>query len=199
MMLKSREIAVNYMTPLGLHHIMYAGHHYGPGPWVNRGRQDWTSVYYHRADSGGIGFNRSAAGSNAVSQYFPEVRALYGNPETCPENLLLWFHHVSWDYPMKSGRTLWEEICHKYNEGVNSVRWLQEEWAKTKEIVDSERFEKVKLLLEKQERDAKIWRDGCVLYFHTFSKRSLPEGFELPEHNLDYYKNHKYTDIPGIR
>jgi len=199
MMLKSREIAVNYMTPLGLHHIMYAGHHYGPGPWVNRGRQDWTSVYYHRADSGGIGFNRSAAGSNAVSQYFPEVRALYGNPETCPENLLLWFHHVSWDYPMKSGRTLWEEICHKYNEGVNSVRWLQEEWAKTKEIVDSERFEKVKLLLEKQERDAKIWRDGCVLYFQTFSKRPLPEGFELPEHNLDYYKNHKYTDIPGIR
>jgi alpha-glucuronidase len=199
MMLQSREIAVNYMTPLGLHHIMYAGHHYGPGPWVNRGRRDWTSVYYHRADSGGIGFNRSAAGSNAVSQYFPEVRALYGNPETCPENLLLWFHHVSWDYPMKSGRTLWEEICHKYNEGVNSVRWLREEWEKTKEIVDNERFEKVKLLLEKQERDAKIWKDGCVLYFQTFSKRPLPEGFELPEHNLDYYKNHKYTDIPGIR
>ncbi len=101
MMMRSREIAVNYMTPLGLHHIMYAGHHYGPGPWVNQGRKDWTSVYYHRADSAGIGFERTSAGSNAVGQYFPPVRDIYESLETCPENLLLWFHHVPWDHRLK--------------------------------------------------------------------------------------------------
>jgi alpha-glucuronidase len=199
MMLESREIAVNYMTPLGLHHIMYAGHHYGPGPWVNRGRQDWTSVYYHRADSNGIGFNRTSSGSNAVSQYFPTVRDIYENIETCRENFLLWFHHVPWDYRLKSGRTLWDEICYRYDEGVKSVRWLQDEWAKSKDFIDADRFEKVQSLLVKQERDAKIWRDGCILYFQTFSKRPIPDGLEKPQYNLDYYMNHKYTDIPGIR
>ncbi len=199
MMLDSREIAVKYMTPLGLHHIMYSGHHYGPGPWVSRGRMDWTSVYYHRADSSGIGNNRTSAGSNAVSQYFPEVRNLFNDPRTCPENLLLWFHHVPWDYRMNSGKTLWEEICIKYHEGVDSVRWLRSEWGKMKNFVDIERFEKVENLLLKQERDAKIWRDGCLLYFQTFSKRPFPENLEKPEHDLDYYITHKYTDIPGIR
>ncbi len=199
MMLDSREIAVMYMTPLGLHHIMYSGHHYGPGPWVSRGRMDWTSVYYHRADSSGIGSNRTSAGSNAVSQYFPEVRDLFNDLRTCPENLLLWFHHVPWDYRMNSGKTLWEEICIKYHEGVDSVRWLRSEWGKMKNFVDTERFEKVENLLLKQERDAKIWRDGCLLYFQTFSKRPFPENLEKPEHDLNYYITHKYTDIPGIR
>ena len=198
MMLDSREITVNYMTPLGLHHIMYAGHHYGPGPWVDRGRQDWTSVYYHRADSIGIGFDRTSTGSNAVSQYFPPVKDLYENIQTCPENLLLWFHHVPWDYKLKSGRTLWDEICLHYNQGLKSVGWLQDEWGKTKNNVDNERFEQVKSLMVKQERDAKIWRDGCLLYFQTFSRRPFPQGVEKPENNLDYYKNYRYTDVPGI-
>ncbi|MCJ7449008.1 MAG: alpha-glucuronidase [Bacteroidales bacterium] len=199
MMLESREITVNYMTPLGLHHIMYAGHHYGPGPWVNRGRQDWTSVYYHRADSTGIGFNRTSSGSNAVSQYFPPVRDIYENIETCPENLLLWFHHVPWDYKLESGRTLWDEICYRYDEGVKSVRWLHGEWTRSKDFIDPDRFEKVQSLLVKQERDAKIWKDGCILYFQTFSKRPIPGGLEKPVYDLDYYRNHEYTDIPGIR
>ena len=199
LMLDSREIAVNYMTPLGLHHIMYAGHHYGPGPWVNRGRQDWTSVYYHRADSSGIGFNRTFSGSNAVGQYFPPVRDIYEKIESCPENLLLWFHHVPWDYKLKSGRTLWDEICLRYDYGVKSVRLMQSEWEKTKGIVDDERFEQVKRLLVNQERDARIWKNGCILYFQTFSKRPIPAGVETPEHDLKYYMNHKYTDIPGIR
>jgi len=199
MMLASREITVNYMTPLGLHHIMYAGHHYGPGPWVNRGRRDWTSVYYHRADSAGIGFDRTSKGSNAVSQYFPHVRDMYENIETCPENLLLWFHHVPWDYMLKSGRKLWNEICFRYDEGVKSVRWLQSEWGKSKDFIDSERYEQVKALLVKQERDAKIWRDGCMLYFQTYSDRPFPEYVEKPEHDLEYYERHRYTDIPGIR
>jgi alpha-glucuronidase len=199
MMLASREIAVNYMTPIGLHHIMYAGHHYGPGPWVDRGRQDWTSVYYHRADSTGIGFNRTLSGSNAIGQYFQPVRDLYSNPEKCPENMLLWFHHMPWDYKMKSGRTLWDELCFKYNDGVNSVKLLQSEWSGLKGMIDDDRFEKVKSLLVMQERDARIWRDGCLLYFQTFSKRAIPDQYEKPRFGLDYYKNYKYSDIPGIR
>jgi len=198
MMLASREITVNYMTPLGLHHIMYAGHHYGPGPWVDRGRRDWTSVYYHRADSVGIGFDRTSKGSNAVGQYFPPVRDMYENIETCPENLLLWFHHVPWDYRLKSGMTLWDEICFRYDEGVKSVIWLQSEWAKSKDFIDRERYEQVHALLIKQERDAKIWKDGCLLYFQTYSNRPFPEYVEKPEHDLDCYKKYRYTDIPGI-
>ncbi len=198
MMLESREIAVNYMTPLGLHHQMYAGHHYGPGPWVSRGRADQTSVYFSRADSVGIGFDRTSAGSNAVEQYYSPLREIYNNIRTCPENLLLWFHHVPWDYKMKSGRTLWDELCLRYEEGVESVSWLQDEWNSVKSLIDSERFEDVSARLVKQERDAKIWRDACILYFQTFSKRPIPEGVAEPVNNLQYYMNYRYTDIPGI-
>jgi alpha-glucuronidase len=198
MMLDSREIAVNYMTPLGLHHIMYSGHHYGPGPWVDRGRKDWTSVYYHRADSTGIGFDRTSKGSDAVAQYFKPVRDIYENIGTCPENLLLWFHNVPWDYKLKSGKSLWDEMCLRYDSGVKSVRWLQSEWEKSKGFIDKERFEEVAALLVKQERDARIWKDGCILYFQTFSKRPIPEAVEKPEKTLDFYNNYRYTDIPGI-
>jgi alpha-glucuronidase len=198
MMMDSREIAVTYMTPLGLHHQMYMGHHYGPGPWVNRGRADQTSVYYNKADSIGLGFDRTAAGSNALEQYFPEVRALYDKRESCPENLLLWFHHVPWDYKMKSGRILWDELCIKYDEGVKSVRWLQKEWNSLNGDVDKENFELVESLLFKQERDAKIWRDASILYFQTFSNRKIPTEIEQPQNTLDYYKAYRYTDIPGI-
>ena len=189
MMLASREITVNYMTPLGLHHIMGRGHHYGPGPWVARGRADWTSVYYHKADSMGIGFDRSASGSDAVSQYFPAVRDKYNSIETCPENLLLWFHHVSWDHRLASGRTLWDEMCIRYNEGVNSVRWLSSEWDLTEGRLDDERFEQVKSHINIQEKDAVLWRDACILYFQTFSQRPVPDVVEKPEHDLDYYES----------
>jgi len=199
LMLASREITVSYMTPIGLHHMMYAGHHYGPGPWVSRGRQDWTSVYYHRADSIGIGFDRTSKGSNAVGQYYPEVRNIFENIETCPENLLLWFHHVPWDYKMKSGRTLWNELCFRYNDGVNSVVEMENQWLKLGSFIDRERFNKVKSLLALQEEHAKIWRDGCLLFFQTFSKRPIPEQLAKPEHDLQYYMNYRYTNVPGIR
>jgi alpha-glucuronidase len=194
MMLSSREFAVNYMTPLGLHHIMYAGVHYGPGPWVNRGRQDWTSVYYHRADSAGIGFNRTSGGSNAVGQYFPEVRSVYEDIRTCPENLLLWFHHVPWDHKMNSGRTLWDEMCFLYNSGVDSVRWMQKEWEKAKGMVDIERFESVSSLMAEQEANARIWRDACLSYFQTFSRMPVPAEYEKPEHPLEYYMKIRYMN-----
>jgi len=198
-MMSSWENTIKYMTPLGLHHIMYAGHHYGPGPWVSRGRQDWTSVYYHRADTTGIGFDRTTTGSNAVSQYFSPVKEMFNNVETCPQNIILWFHHLPWNYRMKSGNTLWEELCLEYHRGVNAVRQMRKEWQSLENCIDRERYEMVSELMAKQERDAIIWRDGCILYFQTFSRMELPSGLEKPAFTLDYYINHKYTDIPGIR
>ncbi len=198
MMMQSRETTVNYMTPLGLHHIMAMHHHYGPGPWVNQGRADWTSVYYHRADSTGIGFDRSTGGSDAVSQYFPEVKQLFNSRETCPESLLLWFHHLPWDYPVKSGRTLWDELCLKYQSGVDSVRNMQKTWNSMKDLVDEERFLHVKSLLAIQAKEAVWWRDACILYFQQFSRKPLPQGVEKPEHTLDYYMNIRHYYAPGI-
>jgi alpha-glucuronidase len=192
-MMASREAAVNYMTPIGLHHIMSEGLHYGPGPWVEGGRRDWSAVYYHRADSAGIGFDRSFTGSNAVSQYFPEVASIFNDVRTCPENLLLWFHHLQWDYRMSSGRTLWDELCFKYNSGVDSVRWMQQEWAELRDDIDPERFEKVNTLLQLQKENAEVWRDACLLYFQTFSHRPFPEYMAQPEHPLDYYRKLSYT------
>jgi len=198
MMLASREVMVNYMTPLGLHHIMNSGHHYGPGPWVdNLGRADWNPVYYHRADNVGIGFDRTASGTNALAQYAPEVRKLYEDVNTCDEKFLLWFHHVSWAHKMRSGRTLWDELCYKYNNGVLGVRKMQSTWNKFENSVDKERFEHVKMLLAIQEKDAVWWRNACLLYFQTFSKMEIPAGIEKPDHTLEYYRSLKFPYAPG--
>ena len=199
MMMESREITVNYMTPLGLHHLMGRNHHYGPGPWVDGGRPDWTSVYYHRADSAGIGFDRTASGSDAVGQYFPPVAQKFGSLEQCPEEFLLWFHHVPWDYKLKSGETLWNGLVRKYYSGVDSVRWLQRTWNSLEDRIDPYRFNQVKMLLTIQEKEAVLWRNSCVLYFQTFSKRPIPQGLEQPEHSLEYYMKLSFPYAPGIR
>lgn len=198
MMIESREAVVNYMTPLGLHHIMARGHHYGPGPWVDGGRRDWTSLYYHQANSEGIGFDRTPAGSNAVEQYCSPYRELVGNIDTCPESLLLWFHHVSWEYQMKSGRTLWDELCFKYNEGVDQVRQMQATWESLEYFVDSARFHHVKTLLKIQEKEARWWRDACLLYFQTFSEMSISGEYEQPAESLEYYMRLTHYFVPGI-
>jgi len=198
MMMASREITVNYMTPLGLHHLMGKDHHYGPAPWVNEGRADWTSVYYHKADTEGVGFNRSSTGSNATGQYYSEVAEKYDNLATCPEELLLWFHHVPWDHKMQSGRTLWDELCFKYSQGADSVKWLLNEWQKIKGQIDGERFEHVNDLLAIQLNEARWWRDACLLYFQQFSGRPVPEEIEKPEHTLEYFMNLKFHYVPGI-
>lgn len=197
-MLASYEITVSYMTPLGLHHIMGMGHHYGPGPWVDKGRPDWTSVYYHRANENGIGFDRTTKGSNAVSQYFPPLNEIFNNPETCPEKFLLWFHHIDWDYKMKSGRTLWEELCYKYQNGCDSAKWMRKEWKKLKGLIDEERYNHVLMLLKIQEKEAIWWKDACLSYFQTFSKRPFPPGVVPPEKDLEYYKSLKFPYAPGI-
>ncbi|QJD96786.1 alpha-glucuronidase [Mucilaginibacter robiniae] len=200
MMMDSREITVNYMTPLGLHHIMGRDAHYGPGPWVAQaGRPDWTAVYYHKADSAGVGFERSSRGSNAVAQYFPEVRNQLENVQTTPEKFLLWFHHVSWNYAMPSGRNLWQEMVHRYYSGVDSVRNMQKTWSLMQGKIDNERFAEVKDLLAIQEQEAEWWRNSCVLYFQHFSKMPIPAGYEKPDHDLAYYENQKFYFIPGTR
>jgi alpha-glucuronidase len=199
MMLGSREAAVDYMTPLGLHHLMAEGHHHGPAPWFSGGRRaDWTSVYYHRADANGIGFDRTPSGSNAVSQYFPPVAEVFGRLDRVPEKHLLWFHRVGWDHRMASGLSLWEELVRHYYGGVEAVRRMQATWKSLAGRVDAERYEQVRAFLAIQEKEARWWRDACVLYFQTFSGKPIPDGYERPEHDLAYYRAIQKRYVPGI-
>lgn len=198
MMLKSREAVVNYMTPLGLHHIMDTGHHYGPGPWVSKlSRPEWNPTYYHKADKNGIGFDRSKTGSKATTQYAPEVSKMFDDVKTCPEKDLLWFHHLSWDYKLKNGQTLWNGMALKYQEGVDQVETMQSTWNKMGNYVDESRFKEVQMLLNIQHKEAKWWRDACLLYFQQFSGKELPKGVEKPTQTLEYFKSFKFPFAPG--
>jgi alpha-glucuronidase len=190
MICASREAAVNYMMPIGLAHLFAWHHHYGPEPWlaIPNARPDWMPSYYHKADSIGLGFDRTTTGSNAVSQYFMPLRDIYNNVETCPENLLLWFHHVPWDYRMHSGKTLWEDLCYHYQEGVDSVRQFQKIWDKAGSFVDKKRFEEVQYKLKIQLKDAIVWKDACLLYFQTFSRKPIPYELERPINDLEELK-----------
>jgi alpha-glucuronidase len=173
MMLGSWEACINYMTPLGLHHIMQEAFHYGPQPSHNKGREDWTSTYYHRADTIGLGYNRSSTGSNAVSQYYSPLKETLDDIRTCPEKYLLWFHHVPWDYKFKSGNLLWDELCIKYYSGTNYVDKMQKTWETLESFIDREIYLHVKAKLEKHKTDAEDWRDTCLKYFQNFSKRPI--------------------------
>jgi alpha-glucuronidase len=176
MMMASREACVDYMTPLGLHHIMQEGFHYGPQPdFARASRLDWTSVYYHCADTDGLGFDRSTSGSDAVSQYFSPWRERFDNLATCPEAYLLWFHHVPWDHEMRSGRTLWEELCHRYERGVVTVESMRRQWESLEGYVDREIHLHVQEKLAIQKEDAGIWRNTCLNYFQEFSRKSIPD------------------------
>lgn len=187
MMLDSREAAVNYMMPLGLHHIMSANGHYGPGPWWQpKGmRADWTPPYYHQASEAGVGFDRTKKGSDAVSQYGEPLASTFDNPATCPDALLLWFHHLSWDYKMKSGKTLWEEICYHYDKGVQQVREFQKVWDKAQPYVDSTRFADVQRKLRAQSLNAVAWKDAVLQFFQQYSRMPIPYDVERPVNNLD--------------
>jgi len=198
MMMGSREAAVDYMTPLGLAHLMAAGHHYGPGPWQGGGaRADWTPPYYHRADGAGIGVDRSTGGSNAVSQYAQPLAAEFNDPKLTPEKYLLWFHHLSWDYPMASGRTLWDELVMHYSRGVEYVREMRRTWATLAAYVDSERFAETSAFLAIQEDEARWWRDACIAYFQSVSMRPLPDGIAPPMHSLAEYEAISTPYAPG--
>lgn len=186
MMMQSRETVVNYRNPLGLNHIMNFATHYGPGPWYKD--PNWDAKDYHKADETGIGVDRTSKGSNVVNQYAKPVAEIFENLKTCPQKDLLWFHHLSWDYRMPSGKTLWEELVSHYYKGVEEVREMRKLWDSMEEKIDAERFNHVKQLLKMQEDEAIWWRDGCVLYFQTFAQRPIPSQYEHPKHTLEYYK-----------
>ncbi|WP_425480180.1 alpha-glucuronidase family glycosyl hydrolase [Xanthomonas cassavae] len=198
MMLRSREAVVDYMTPLGLHHLMGRGHHYGPAPWdAGSERPDWDPVYYHRADRNGIGFDRSASGSNAAAQYAAPVARVFGDVRRVPEQYLLWFHHVSWDRRMASGRTLWGELVWHYDHGVDEVRAMRATWQGLAGRIDAPRYRQVAEFLAIQQDEAQWWRDASIAYFRSVSGRALPPGVAAPAHPLAYYQGLKFPYAPG--
>ena len=172
MMLRSREACVDYMMPLGLHHIFKFDHHYGPEPdgFIKTYPLEWCPVYYHQADKQGVGFDRTHTGSDATSQYREPYCSLYDNPSTCPENLLLWFHHLPWTYRMNSGRTLWEEMQYRYNRGVSEVEDFCKTWQDCKPYIDEQRWREVDERMQHQLENAREWRDVCLKYFRTFAE-----------------------------
>ena len=198
MMMGSREAAVDYMTPLGLAHQMGTSHHYGPAPWVSDlARPEWNPTYYSRADANGIGFDRTATGSNAVAQYAPPVARMFANPKTTPETLLLWFHHMPWDTRMASGRTLWAELIAHYDAGVADVGAMRATWAGLRPYADADRFAGTETFRAIQQREAQWWRDASITYFQSVSKRPLPAGVAPPAHSLEYYESLRFPIRPG--
>jgi alpha-glucuronidase len=170
LMLASREAIVDYSMPLGLHHIMCA---------------DWTPGYYHQAAANGVGFDRTKVGSDAVSQYHEPLASQFNDPATCPDEYLLWFHHLPWDFKMKRGRTLWDELALHYDHGVQQVRQFQRTWDQARPYVDAERFGVVQNKLRSQSGNAVLWKDACLLYFQQFSHLPIPVTVEPPMHTLD--------------
>ncbi|RXG32391.1 alpha-glucuronidase family glycosyl hydrolase [Leeuwenhoekiella marinoflava] len=200
LLLNSREAVVNYMTPLGLHHIMAEGHHQGPGPWVkDLGREDWTSVYYHKADRMGIGFDRTSTGSNALAQYAEEIENTYKNKRTIPEDYLLWFHHVAWDYEMKNGQSLWYTLARKYQDGVEDVAQMKKTWNAMQDYVSPAVYEKTRMLLDIQYEEAQWWRNSCLLYFQQLSQMKMPPFIPKAPHSLEYYESIRDPYAPGIK
>lgn len=188
LMLRSRDIYVDYNTPLGLSRP-WMGVHFAPEPWQSRGaRPDWTATYYHRADSAGLGFDRTASGSNALAQYRPQVQAQWQNPDQTPLPYLLWFHHVGWNKKLSSGRTLWDELCHRLYTGADSVRWMQQQWELAKPDLDARVYADVAGRLKVQRREAIWWRDAWLLYLQTFARQPVPKGLTPPERTLEEVK-----------
>ena len=198
MMMGSREAAVDYMTPLGLAHVMDTGHHYGPGPWVSElARPEWNPVYYHKADASDIGFDRTKSGSNAIAQYAAPLAKRFADPRTTPERDLLWFHHLPWDYRLASGETLWDGMVHRYDRGVAYVAGMRATWEGLRPLIDAERFAQTQTFLSIQQKEAQWWRDASIAYFQSIAKRPLPAGATPPPESLEAYKMRKFPYAPG--
>ena len=198
MMMGSREAVVNYMTPLGLTHLMGTGHHYGPAPWVDDlGRADWTPYYYHKATKDAVGFDRTETGSGAVDQYAGPVTQEWASLDTVPDELLLWFHRVPWDYQLSNGQTLWQELVNRYDRGVSAVGVMQAQWASLENEIDAARFAQVSAFLGIQHQEAIWWRDASIAYWQSVNGLPLPEGAEPPAHGLDHYKSLSFPNAPG--
>jgi alpha-glucuronidase len=186
LLLESREAVVSYSMPLGLHHLVWTGHHYGPQPWWDKEpREDWNPVYFHRASTSGLGFDRTAKGSNALARYHPAVSGKFADLYECPDEFLLWFHHVPWNHKLRCGRTLWHELSLRYQRGVDWTREANRTWASLAGKIDSESHAAVAEKLAIQQADAIWWRDACLLYFQTLSKLPIPPGVDKPTHKLE--------------
>jgi len=190
MMMSSREAVVNYMTPLGLVHIMGDDDHYGPEPWSNAfaDHPEWNPVYYHKADAQGIGFNRTSSGSNAVAQYAAPWNTTFGDRASVPDDFLLFFHHAGWGDQLESGRTVWEELVYRYSRGVDDVALMREAWSPIEGYIDAKRFKEVSDFLQIQHYEARWWRDACLSYFGTFSNQPIPSGYAPTANNLSFYQ-----------
>lgn len=186
----SRETYVNYTMPLGLNHIMNYGTHNGPEPWHDD--PVWTAFDYHKITSDSIGVDRTARGTGAAQQYHPVIAATFDSIDTCPENLLLWFHRLPWNYRLKSGKTLWQGLVDSYYSGVDQVRSMQDKWESVRPYIDTQRHARVARLLRNQEQEAIWWRDGCLLFFDSYARKGIPSGREQPAHTLEYYKRIPY-------
>jgi alpha-glucuronidase len=191
MMMSSRQTVVNYMTPLGLAHIMGSDDHYGPGPWLNNLSQaDWNPVYYHKADATGIGFDRTSKGSNALEQYAATVRDKFANRATVPDDFLLFFQRVGWDDKLaSSNRTIWEELVYRYSLGVDGVKEMRDAWTTVQGRIDAKRFKDIGDFLQIQHYEARWWRDACIQYFASVSKHTIPAGYAAPTHDLKFYQD----------
>jgi alpha-glucuronidase len=199
MMLESREAVVDYMTPLGLAHQMASDHHYGPGPWVDdQPAPLWNPTYYNRAEAGGIGFDRTATGGDAIAQYAPQVARCWRDLRCVPDKYLLWFHHVPWTYRMRSGRSLWDELVAAYDRGVTSVAPMQAGWRSVKPFVDRDRYAAVAAKLDRQHLEARWWRDASIAYFQSVSHMPLPANARTPAHDLSWYKAIHFDTVPGF-
>jgi alpha-glucuronidase len=189
MMMASRQNAVNYMEPLGLVHIMGSDHHYGPGPWINDlGQANWNPFYFHKADATGLGFDRTSKGSNAVAQYAQTVAERFTNRSTIPDDFLLFFQRVAWGDKLGSGRTVWEEMVHRYSAGVDAVATMRDSWKTVEGRIDAKRFKDVSDFLQTQHYEARWWRDACLSYFASVGKQSIPSGYAKPAHDLAWYQ-----------
>jgi alpha-glucuronidase len=198
LMLGSREAVVDYMTPLGLAHIMGTGHHYGPGPWIdNLKRPEWNPVYYHHARADGIGFDRTATGSAALADYAPEVARRLADPNVEDARYLLWFHHVPWSLQLASGRSVWDELTYRYSRGVATVGTMAGTWNSLKGLIDPERFAETAAFLRIQQDEAQWWRDACIAYFQSQSRLPLAAGIAAPQHPLAWYEALEFRYAPG--
>lgn len=198
MMMPSRQAVVDYMTPLGLAHLMGTGHHYGPAPWVSDlARPEWNPVYYHRADAKGIGFDRTRTGSNAVAQYAPAVARRFADRGRVGEDDLLWFHHLPWTHRMADGSTLWNTLVRRYDRGVAAVGAMRTQWAALAGRIDPERHASVAADLVVQEREARWWRDASIAYWTSLNHLPLPAGSPPPADTLDHYRALTFPYAPG--
>lgn len=199
MMLPSRQTVVDYMTPLGLAHLMGSDHHYGPAPWVDDlARPDWNPAYYHRADAGGIGFDRTATGSNALAQYPAGLAKRYADENDPALPLLLWFHRKRWDDRLVTGRTVWDELVVRYDRGVAGADAMAARWNGLRGRIDERRHAEVAALLAVQKDEARWWRDASIAYFQSLSQRPLPAGHVAPAHPLSWYRAQSFPEAPGI-